>query len=122
MQPVDVLGHHCQQFSGLFQLRQLFVRRIGLCRETDHLVPVKPVKILGMPFKISMAEDGLRRHVILLVIQPILAAEVRDAAFCGNACAAKKDDPVRRIHPFLQLFDFFFIHGDSPFYPAMTLT
>ena len=39
-----------------------------------------------------MAQDGLRRIIVFLVIQPVHTAEIRDAAFGGHTRTAKKDD------------------------------
>ena len=44
-----------------------------------------------MKFKERPAENLLGRIVILLVVKPVLAAEVGDAALGGNARAAEED-------------------------------
>ena len=110
VQPVDVLRHNGKQTPRLFQLRQLFVGGVGLCRQADHLVPVEPVELCRMPVKIGAAENRFRRYVVLLVIQAVLTAEVRNPALGGNTCSAEKHNAVSCIDLLLQLLYFFHIH------------
>ena len=50
-----------------------------------------------------MAQNGLRRIFILLIVQPIYASEIRDAALRGDAGTAEKDDVVALGDHFFQL-------------------
>ena len=55
VEAVDVLGDDGGQMPRLFQQRQRPVGRAGLRVRVDHLVPVKPVKLFGVPVKIIPA-------------------------------------------------------------------
>ena len=92
MQPVNVLGDHGLQLALLFQLCQTQVCGVGLGSLYNELIAVKPVELFRVPFPEGVAENGLRRVVVFLVIQPIHTAEIRDAALGGHSRPAKKDD------------------------------
>ena len=68
VQPVDILGNHRLELARPLQLGQLLVGGVGLGVQAEHLVPVKPVEIPGVSHKIGMAENGLRRLVVLLAV------------------------------------------------------
>ena len=101
VQAVDVLGDHRFQLAGALQLRQLQVGRVGLHIGTDQLVPVEAEKFLRPFFKKGVAEHGLRRVVVLLVVQPVHAAEVGDTALSGHPRPAEEDDAVAFVDPIL---------------------
>ena len=87
----------------LFQLGQLFVGRVGLGLRPEHLIPVKPVKFLRVLFEKAAADDLLRGIVVFHMIESVGAAKIGDAAFGGDAGAAKKDDIAAFVHKLLQL-------------------
>ena len=76
------------------QLCQPQVGSVGLCPLHNELIPVEPVELLGVLLPEGMAQDGLGRVIVLLVVQAVHAAEIGDAAFGGDPRAAKKDDAV----------------------------
>ena len=102
VQPVDVLRHNAVQLPGLLQLRQLVVCGIGLGLEGKHLVPVEAVEIIGVAHEIRVAEHGLRRNVVFLVVEPVRRAEVGYAALGGNACSPEKHDALRDVDDLLK--------------------
>ena len=102
MQAVDVLGDDRLQPALPLQLGQPQVGRIGLCPFYNELIAVKAVELLRVLLPERMAQDGFRRVVVGLVIQPVHAPEIRDAAFGGNARTAKKDDAAAFRNDFFQ--------------------
>ena len=68
VQSVDVLSHHRLQLAQLFQLGQRQMGGIGLYVQTQHFVPIEPIKFLGVGHEIVVAENGLRRQVVVLMI------------------------------------------------------
>ena len=102
VQSVNVLGDHRAQPSRLLQFRQFQVRGIGLGIQGSVSGPVKTVKFLGMGQKKAVAEDRFRRRIILLVIQPVHAAKVGNAAFRGDARAPKENNAPALVHHLLQ--------------------
>ena len=68
MQPVNVLGHNGIQLSLLLPLRKLFVGDIGFKTKRKHLFPVKPEEIRRIAHIKTVADDGLRRVLKMLVI------------------------------------------------------
>ena len=105
MQTVDVLGDHRPQLGLLFQLCQPQMGGIGLCALYDQLIAVKTVELLRVFLPEGMAEDGFGRVVVFLVVQPVHAAEIRDAAFRRNARAAEKDDAAAFCNDVFQCLD-----------------
>ena len=105
VQAIDVLGNYRPQPALLFQLCQPQMGVVGLCPFYDQLIPVKTVKLLRFFLPEGMAEDGFRRVVIFLVIQPVHAAEIRDAALGRNARPAKKDDAAAFCDEIFQCLD-----------------
>ena len=68
---------------------------VGLCPLYDQLVAVKTVKFLRVFLPEGMAEDGFGWVVIFLMIEPVHAPEIRDAALGGHTGSAKKYDIIR---------------------------
>ena len=99
MQSVDILCHDRFQLSFFLQLSQLVMCRIGLRIQNEHFIPVEPVKFLRMPLKKRMAQNRLRRIVILHMIQPVHASEIRDTALRRHARTAEKDNIVAAVDP-----------------------
>ena len=92
MEAVDVLGDDGLQLSLPLELGQTEVGRVGLCAPDDELIAVEAVKLLGVRFPEGVAQDGLGRVVVFLMVEAVHAAKIRDAALGGHACTAKKDD------------------------------
>ena len=55
-----------------------------------------------MPLKKRMAQNRLRRIVILHMIQPVHAPEIRDAALRGDTRTAEEDDAVALLDDLFQ--------------------
>ena len=92
METVDILSNDGFQLARLFQFSQLFVGHIRLGRKgrVQDFVPVEPVKFIGVLFIKRVGQHRFRRIFVMLVIQPVFTAEIRDAAFCGNAGTTEK--------------------------------
>ena len=101
VKPVYILRYNAGQLSRLFQLRQLQMRRVGLCFGKYHTVAVKPIELLGVPHIKRMAHYLLGREAVFLRIQPVLAAEIGNTAFGGNSCSAKENYPFAVVNDFL---------------------
>ena len=114
MQAVDILGDDSLQFSLGLQLCQLVVGRVGLGIGTQELAAVKTEEFLRVLLVKGVAEDGLRWVVVLLMIQPVYAAEIRDSGFRADTGATEKDDVVGPIHHFLQFADLFLHCNNLP--------
>lgn len=106
MEAVDILGDHCPEPSLLLQLCQGLMGPVGLRIGEQHLIPVEPVKFLGSSHIEGVAQNGLRRVCILLVIQTVSTPEIRDLTLGGHACTAKKYDILTLRKPLLQSFAF----------------
>ena len=119
MQAIDVLGDHGLELAGPLQLGQLQVRSVGLGPLDNHLVPVEAVELGGIFLKKRVAQDRLRGVVVLLVIQPVGAAEIRDAGLGGNTGPAEEHDVLALVDPVLQFTDVF-VHGMTS-YSSMLL-
>ena len=87
--------------------------RVGLGVQIEHLVAVKAEKFLRVSLVEAVAEDGLRRVIVLLAVEPVRAAEIRDAALRADPRAAEKDNVIALGNPASQGFYGLF-HGDSP--------
>ena len=105
MQTVNVLGDHSPQLTLLLQLCQPQMGSVGFCVLYDQLIAVKTVKLLRVFLPEGMAEDGFGRVIVFLVVQPVHAAEIRDAALCGYARAAEKDDAAAFCNDVFQCLD-----------------
>ena len=65
----------------------------------QHLVPVESVKFLRLSHIEGMAQDRLRRIIILLVVQSVRTPEIRNMALRGHAGTAEKYDIAALIQP-----------------------
>ena len=101
MQAVDVLGDDSLQLPSGLQLRQLVVGCVGLGIGTQKLAAVKTEELLRILLIKSVTENGLRRIIILLMIQPVYTAKIRDPGLRADTGTAKKDDIIGPIHHFL---------------------
>ena len=69
--------------------------------QAQHLIPVKPVKLLRPADEIGVAEDRLRRLAVLLVINPVHTSEIGDAALGRYTRSTKKNDIITLSNPLL---------------------
>ena len=106
VEPIDVLGHHGLELARLLQLRQLQMGSIGFGVRKEHLVVVEAVELLRILLEEGVAQNGLRGILVLLVVQAVHAAEIRDAALGRYARPAEKDDILTLVDPLLELFQF----------------
>ena len=67
---------------------------VGLGVLENHLVAVKTVEFLGLLHEEGVAEYFLGRIVVLLVVQSVHTAEVRDSGFSADTGAAEEYDIV----------------------------
>ena len=114
MQTVDVLRYNGTTLALAFPLGQLEVSRVRLCIERQHFRTIEAVKLLGFAQEERMAENGLRRVFVLLVVQTVHRAEIRNAALGRYARTAEKDDIVAAVDPLSQ-FSNLLIHDISSF-------
>ena len=103
MQIVDVLGDDAQTPPGSLQFCDKAVSGVGLSIGINHAAAVKAIEFLWVFLKKMVADDFFRRVIVLLMIQAIDAAEIRNSTFRGCAGAGKKDDAFSVIHDGLQL-------------------
>ena len=68
MQTVDVLRYNGTALALAFPLSQLEVSRIRLCIKSQHFRSIEAIKLLGFAQKERVAENGLRRVLVLLVV------------------------------------------------------
>ena len=69
-----------------------FPSRSSLARRRWAALGFAPRKLLRVRFPEGVAQDGLGRVVVFLMVEAVHAAEIRDAALGGHTCTAKKDD------------------------------
>ena len=94
MQAVNVLGHHSGEPALFFPPGENFVGDVWLKAKGQHLLPIESEEILRIPLIEAVADDPLRGILKPLIVQPVHAAEVRDAAFRRYPRTAEKDDAV----------------------------
>ncbi len=82
VEAVYVLRNNGQKPAFPFKFRKLYMRGVRLCVEVEHFVAVKVKKALSVFFKKAVAEHYFRRVIVLLVVKPVHAPKVGDAAFC----------------------------------------
>ena len=96
MKPVDILCDDAVEFALLLHLRQLYMRSVGLAVPCVHLLPVELEEDLGLVIETAAAQKVLglipvKPH-IMLVVQPVLAPEIGNAALRGYAGTSEKGD------------------------------
>ena len=114
VQAVDILRDDRLQLPRLLQLGQFPVSRVRLRVQGQHLILVETVEFFRFPHKKCMADDRLRRIVILHMIQTVLAPEIRNSALRRDARAAEKDDIIASVNNLLQFLNLCSIHTDPP--------
>ena len=101
VQAVNILGHHSGALACLLQLCQFVMGSVGLGKRTQHFAAIKAVEFRWVLVKKAARKDLLRRIVVLLMIQAVHTAKVRNTALGRHPGAAKKDDAPRTIYNFL---------------------
>ena len=108
MQSIDILCYYSTYFSGTFQLCQLFMGGVRLSFWEEHLIPVKTEKFFRMGTVKAVTQYGLRRIVVLLMVQTVHAAEIRNPTFGGDTGTAEKYNVIVGINDLLQFLNLFF--------------
>ena len=101
MQPVNVLRDDGFQLALRFPLRQLSVGGVGLRSGQPQLFMVKAIVFLRVFLKKRVGQNLLRRILVFLIVKPVHAAEIRDAALRRDAGAAEKHDVVAAVDELL---------------------
>ena len=104
MEPVYILGDDRLQFPGSLGFGKPEMRLVGLSVGNEHLALVEVKELLRMGHVIGMAYQDLRRHGVELRIQPVRAAEIRDARFRADARPAEEYDGAAFGYEFLKLY------------------
>lgn len=102
MQAVDVLRDYSFQFSCRFKLGELQMRGVRLRVFDDEFFAIKSVKFRGIRVEKRAAYYDFGREFPLLAVKSVLASEVGNAAFGGNARAAEKNDVLGFVDEILQ--------------------
>ena len=102
MQTVDVLRDDRAHLALSLELGQLEVRLVGLGVERDHLGAVEVVELLGVRHVEAVGEHRLGWIGEALVVQPVYAAEIRNAARGGHPGAAEEHHVVRAVDELFQ--------------------
>ena len=69
--------------------------RLGRKRRIQDFIPVEPIELVCMLFVKRMGEHRFRGIFVVLVIESVFTAEIRNAAFRRNAGTAKEYNIVR---------------------------
>ena len=101
MEAVYILGDDRLKLSSLLQPGQGLMGPVGESSGKQHPVLIKAVKFLRIPHIKAVAYDGLRRVFVLLVIEPVHTAEIRNPAFRGYSGSAKEHNIIAAVNPFL---------------------
>ena len=101
VEAVNVLGNDRLKLPPLLQPGQGLVGLVWDSIGKQHPVLIKSVEFLRIPHIKAMAYDGLRRVLILLVIEPVHTAEIRNPAFRGYSGSAKEHNVITAANPFL---------------------
>ena len=72
MKTVDVLCDDSQKLSCGFKFRELFVCRIRFHVEDQHFVLIKTIELFGIANKKRVADDLLRRILVLQIVETVL--------------------------------------------------
>ena len=93
VQAVDVLCDDGGELAVAFQLGEFVVDGAWAVVGRDHFGAVEFKEFFGVGVEKAAAEHGFRVvFEAFLVVKAVFAAEVRNAAFCGDAGAAEKDN------------------------------
>ena len=103
MQAVDILRHHRAQHALALQLGKLEMALVGSGIQRDHLGAVKLIKLAAIGNVEAVGQDGLGRIGELLVVQAVLAAEIRNTARRRHARATKEHHARMRLKQLGQL-------------------
>lgn len=113
MEAVDVLGDNCPQPALPLQPGQGIVGAVGLGVRVEHHAPEEVVKLRRVMDKVSVGEHLLVGEArLLLLVQPVGAAEIRDAAGGGDPRPAQEHHALALLNPLAQQLQL--CHGRSP--------
>ena len=101
MEAVDILCHDRLEFSGFLPGRQLLMCLVRLHAGCQQLIPVEFEELLRVRPVKGVRQHGLGRIFVLLVIEPVLAAEIRDTGLRGDTGSAEEHDVVTLVRQFL---------------------
>ena len=106
MQTVNILRDNTVEFSLFFHFRKLYMGPVGKTMPCVHLLAVKLKENLGFMIQAHTAEQVFRliavKPHVMLIIQAVLAPEIRDPALSRYSCAAKKRDVLRVLNDLVQ--------------------
>ena len=102
VQSVNILGDDGGKPALPLPLRQLIVGGVGLRIQAEHLFAVEFKKLFRMPVEKGAREDVFGRVFVLLAVQPVLRAEIGDAAFGADPRPAEKYHLFGRLHDLAQ--------------------
>ena len=109
MQSVDILGNYSLEFSFFLKLRKLDVRDIRFYAIKKDLFSVKTIKLFRIFHKKRVTDDFLGRIIILLIIQSVNTAEVRDTALGRHTGSTKEYYVVAAFNHLQKFLKFFFV-------------
>lgn len=102
MQAVDVLRDYGFQFSCRLKFGELQMRGVRLRVLYYEFFAIKSVKFRGIRVEKRTAYYDFGREFPLLAVKSVLASEIGNAAFGGNARAAEKHDVLGFVDEILQ--------------------
>ena len=106
VQAVDVLGDDARQFPGFFELGQLVVGPVGLYAAGLELLAVEFEEHVGVALEAVDGEQVFRLVLLELhvahVVEAVLGAEIRDAAFGGHAGTAEEHGLIRLVYDLVE--------------------
>lgn len=102
MQAVDVLRDDGFQFSCRLKLGEFQMRGVWLRVFYDKFFAIESVKFRGIRVEKRAAYYDFGRKFPFLAVKSVLASEVGNAAFGGNARAAEKNDVLGFVDEILQ--------------------
>ena len=82
----------------------------------DHnLLIIEAIELRLVSHIKGMTENGLRRIIVLLIVQSVHASKIRNSALRGDPRSAEKYDSLGFVYHFLQSFYFFQVHSPPPY-------
>ena len=113
VETVDVLRHDGLEFPLLFELGKIKVARIRFLVQKEHPFAIKAIELFRIPHEEVMGDDLFGIVTIFLVVETILAAEVRDSRLRGDAGTTEKDNVRTIVDKLHQGFPVLFDAGHS---------
>ena len=94
MEPIDVLGDDIFQSSCLFQFGKIFMGGIGFGIKVDHPILIETIELSCILIEEMMGDDLFGVILVFLMIESVLASEIRYSGFRGDSGPSEKDDIV----------------------------